>query len=68
MTQEQLAELMKISVTCYGRLEHEEKTINQERLNEITQPLDVSAAHLLEEATADKEAKAHVSSAFFWNR
>lgn len=65
MTQEKLAELMKISVAYYGRLERGEKTINLERLTEISQLLNVPIGQLLEDASADKAPKANVSSTSF---
>lgn len=45
-TQEQLAEMMNISVAYYGRLERGEKEINLDRLNEISQLLHVPVSQL----------------------
>ena len=64
MTQEQITELMKISVTYYGRLEQGEKTINLERLTEISQLLGGPAVQLLEDAPVEEKAKVNVSSPF----
>lgn len=46
LTQEQLAEMMNISVAYYGRLERGEKEINLDRLSEISQLLHVPVSQL----------------------
>lgn len=65
LTQEQIAEQMKISVAYYGRLERGEKVINLERLTEISQLLRVPVSQLLEEAPAAASPEIEVSASSF---
>lgn len=65
MTQEKLAEKMKVSVAYYGRLERGEKAINLERLQEISKLLGVPMSELVEEPKEEKPAETSVSSTVF---
>lgn len=65
LTQERIAELMRISVAYYGRLERGEKTINLERLTEISQLLQVPMSQLLEDSPAAITHEPRIASPSF---
>lgn len=55
LTQEQVAEMMKVTVAHYGRLERGERYINLERLAQISVLLGVPLAQLLDGCLPENE-------------
>jgi len=56
LTQEQVAEMMKVTVAHYGRLERGERYINLERLAQISILLGVPLSQLLDGCLPENEA------------